>query len=160
MAQSLAKTLAHKLRISVRQVVRRHQATIATSRGPRTILRVEVERADKPSLVAQWDGIPLVRNRDAVLNDQPVRFLNNTRTELLERLLADTCELCDSQDEIRVQHVRHLKDLEREGRAARPEWVKKLAARRRKTLVVCRACHVAIHSGRNTRPGDTLAAPI
>jgi hypothetical protein len=98
--------------------------------------------------VAQWDGIPLVRNKDAVLEDQPIRFLNNTRTELLERLLADACELCGSREEVQVHHVRHLKDLERKGRPARPEWAKKMAARRRKTLVVCRGCHRDIHAGR------------
>jgi hypothetical protein len=155
MAQSLAKTLAHKLRISVRQAVKRYQATIATPRGPRKVLMVTVEREGKAPLVAQWDGIPLVRNKDAVLDDQPIRFLNNTRTELLERLLADTCELCGSTEEVQVHHVRHLKDLERKGRTVRPEWVKKMAARRRKTLVVCRDCHGAIHSGSH---GSALAA--
>jgi group II intron reverse transcriptase/maturase len=147
MAQSLAKTLAHKLRITVRRAVKRFQATIATPAGPRKVLLVKVEREGRSPLVAQWDGIPLVRNKDAVLNDQPRRVINNFRTELLERLLADSCELCGSQDEVQVHHVRHLKDLTQKGRAARPEWVIRMAARWRKTLVVCRACHEAIHSG-------------
>jgi hypothetical protein len=47
--------------------------------------------------------------------------------------------------------VRALKDLQRHGRAERPEWVKRMAARRRKTLVVCRRCHVDITHGRPRR---------
>ncbi|WP_406385412.1 hypothetical protein [Streptomyces sp. NBC_01618] len=38
------------------------------------------------------------------------------------------------------------------GRAAKPAWVQMMAARRRKTLVVCRVCHEGIHySGRPSR---------
>jgi hypothetical protein len=146
MAQSLAKTLAHKLRITVRRGVKRFQATIATPAGPRKVLLVKVEREGRSPLVAQWDGIPLVRDKDAVLSDQPRRVMNNLRAELLERL-ANSCELCGSEDDVQVHHVRHLKDLTRKGRTARPEWAIRMAARRRKTLVVCRACHVAIHNG-------------
>jgi hypothetical protein len=73
---------------------------------------------------------------------------------LLERLLADTCEHCGSQEEVQVHHIRHLADLNRKGRREIPNWVKQMAARRRKTLVVCHDCHVAIHAGRS--PGKTL----
>jgi hypothetical protein len=34
------------------------------------------------------------------------------------------------------------------GRGEKPLWVKRMAARRRKTLVVCQACHEAIHRER------------
>jgi hypothetical protein len=44
MERSLTKTLAHKLRISVKQVYRRFQTTTETDRGPRKVLRVEVKR--------------------------------------------------------------------------------------------------------------------
>ena len=38
-------------------------------------------------------------------------------------------------------------------------WMKIMAARRRKTLVVCGSCHTAIHSGRPPRkPGGDAAA--
>ena len=33
----------------------------------------------------------------------------------------------------------------------KPRWVKAMIARQRKTLVVCRACHRAIHAGKPTR---------
>ena len=71
----------------------------------------------------------------------------DARTELVQRLLADTCELCGSRADIEVHHIRALKDLKRYGRPEKPAWVKTMAARRRKTLVVCRSCHKDIHQG-------------
>jgi hypothetical protein len=73
------------------------------------------------------------------------------RTELEGRLLAATCELCGSQETVQVHHVRALKDLRRHGRANPPFWVQVMADRRRKTLVVCRRCHTAIHRGEPTQ---------
>ncbi len=71
----------------------------------------------------------------------------DARTELVQRLLADTCEMCGSHTDIEVHHIRALKDLKRYGRPEKPAWVKTMAARHRKTLVVCRSCHEDIHHG-------------
>jgi len=102
--------------------------------------------------VAQWGGISLARKTTAVfLNDDPSRIWSSRRTELVQRLLADTCELCGSREQVEVHHIRHLKDLQRRGRATPPDWVRRMATRRRKTLIVCRTCHEDIHAGRPTR---------
>jgi hypothetical protein len=50
-----------------------------------------------------------------------------------------------------VHHIRKLADLKVHGRADKPTWVKTMAARKRKTLVVCGECHTHIHAGRPTR---------
>ena len=148
MGTSLAKTLAHKLRVSVQQVWNRYGATTATPSGTYRVLMVTVERGDKKApLVAQWGGITLARRVDAILNDQPQRVWNVRHSELLERVLANTCELCGSTVDVEVHHVRHLRDLQRKGRGEPPAWVQKMASRRRKTLVVCSRCHHVIHSG-------------
>ncbi|MFI9507191.1 hypothetical protein [Nocardia sp. NPDC052566] len=68
----------------------------------------------------------------------------------MQRLLAEVCERCGSTRKVEVHHVRALKDLNRKGRKPQPDWVKRMASRRRKTLVVCRACHEDIHAGRPT----------
>jgi group II intron reverse transcriptase/maturase len=154
MGRSLAATLASKLRLSVAKVWARYGTQVPTDRGPRKVLRITVERDGQAPLVAQWGGISLARRAGAVLDDQPKRVWN-TRTELLERLLADTCELCGSQEQVQVHHVRHLKDLQRKGRGEKPAWVRVMAARHRKTLVVCRACHGAIHRGHPRRQRHT-----
>jgi group II intron reverse transcriptase/maturase len=143
MEVSLTKTLAKKLRLSVPQVYRRFHATLATPRGSRRGLQVVVPRARKPPLVATWGGINLDRRVGAVLNDAPPVVWSNTRSELIQRLLADTCELCGVQEKVEVHHIRALRDLQQLGRPAPPAWVIKMAARQRKTLAVCQRCHLS-----------------
>ena len=148
METSLTKTLATKLRISVPKVYRRYKTTMQTDRGPRKVLQVTVEQdGGKAPKVARWGGISLARQKTAILNDNPA-LVWNQRTELEQRLLADTCELCESQEQIQVHHVRALKHLGRKGRKDAPAWAKLMMARQRKTLVVCHSCHVDIHAGR------------
>lgn len=118
---SLLKTLAAKQRTSVGAMVRKYTATTQTPNGKTyTCLEVRVERQDKPPLIARFGGIPLVRQPDAILNDRPV-VVRGGRTELLQQLLADTCTLCGSRENVEVHHVRKLADLAQmgtEGKAA------------------------------------------
>jgi len=149
MQHSLTRTLAAKLRISVPEVYRRYRAQILDEDGrQRPGLEVRVAREGKPPLVAQWGGISLAWSLDTTLDDRfvPFRFANTT--EIVQRLLAEKCELCGSCDRIQVHHIRALQDLKRKGRPDKPLWVTVMAARRRKTLVVCHQCHVNIHGGR------------
>ena len=147
MQRSLVKTLARKFRIRVPQVYRRYRAVLHTDRGPRAGLQVVIERdRGRKPLVAQWGGISLAHKTMVDnLDDHPKQVWNSARSEVLTRLLADTCEMCGSTDGVEVHHIRHLKDLHTKGRAERPEWVRRMAAMRRKTLVVCRTCHEDIH---------------
>lgn len=146
--QSLTKTLAHKLRISVSQVYERYSTTRETPDGQFNVLMVSIPRGDKPPLVMYWGGIALKRRMDAILVDVPPPPVWNVRTELAQRLLANKCELCGTQIQGETHHIRALKDLHRKGRPEKPRWVQIMAARRRKTLVVCQKCHNDIHSGR------------
>ena len=68
-------------------------------------------------------------------------------TSFSNGLLADECELCGSTEDVQVHHVRALRDLNVEGRGAKSPWAQVVAARRRKTLVVCRPCHLKAHGG-------------
>ena len=153
MGSSLLKTLAAKFRLTVNQVVKKYQAIIQTPNGPRKGLQVIVERGEnKKPLVARWGGISLKRESHAVLNDHPTRIWS-TGTELVQRLLADTCELCGSHENVEVHHIRALKSLQPFAKQGdrKPEWVKLMVARQRKTLMVCRKCHEDIHAGRDPR---------
>jgi hypothetical protein len=78
-------------------------------------------------------------------------------TELVDRLLANKCELCGSTEECEVHHVRKLADLDKPGRRAKPAWAKVMIARRRKTLVLCRVCHHDIHNGKYDDPSIAKA---
>lgn len=148
MERSLTKTLGHKNQISVNKVWRRYKATLQTPAGPRKGLRVAIERDDgRKPLVAHWGGVSLARRTTrVVLKDDLPMIWRRRPTELVDRLRAGTCELCASTDDVEVHHVRRLQDLQTKKRAHQPEWVKQMATRHRKTLIVCHTCHNSIHN--------------
>lgn len=149
MQTSLARTLAKKLKISTAQVYKQFKTTHQNEYGTYKVLEVVVKRGpDKPPMIARFGGIPLRWNKWATINDAPTRPIWSGRSEVVERLLAQQCELCGSTDNIEVHHIRKLADLKRYGQTNPPQWVQKMAARRRKTLVVCQDCHHAIQYGR------------
>jgi group II intron reverse transcriptase/maturase len=152
MVTSLLKTLAGKYDSSVSKMARKYGATIETPHGPRRCLQVSVDRGEgRKPLVATFGGIPLRRQKNAVLQDrEPVRAPAR-RKELVHRLLAGRCELCGQADKVRVHQIRKLSDLDQPGQPDQPEWVQIMTRRRRKTLVVCEACHDSIHTGRQPR---------
>jgi Reverse transcriptase (RNA-dependent DNA polymerase)/Type II intron maturase len=149
---SLLKTLAGKHKSSVAAMARKYKTTTETANGPRKCLQVVIPREEKKPLIARFGGIPLQRKQEAILVDQQPQFYMVTRSELLQRVYADQCELCGSQERVEVHHVRKLADLEKAGRKEKPVWMKQMLIRRRKTLVVCRQCHEDIHAGRPTAP--------
>ena len=153
MRTSLLKTLAHKHKTTVSAIARRYKSTVETPEGKTlTCLTVQVQREGKRPLIARFGGISLSRQTRVTLYDQrPQRHGEHQHTELLQRLLAERCEICGSTERIEVHHIRKLKDLDRPGRREKPLWVKLMAARQRKTLVVCRDCHEAIENGRPTK---------
>jgi group II intron reverse transcriptase/maturase len=147
MQQSLVKTLAAKFQISTAQVYRKYRATVLVDGSRYQGLQVVREREGKKPLVATWGGISLKWTIQATLKDQRQRIWN-VRSELEQRLLAQVCEYCGSSDQIQVHHIRALKDLRKYEGREKPAWVKIMAARQRKTLVLCRTCHHDVHAGR------------
>ena len=133
METSLLKTLAGKHRSTVSKVARKYKSTIETPEGPRTCLTVTVprDRGRKP-LVARFGGIPLRRQRTAVLTDQRPVMASTKRNELIHRLLAERCEICEARTNLEVHHIRKLADLNRPGRRDKPAWVHLMAKRRRR----------------------------
>ena len=149
MQTSMLKTLAAKHKSTVSVMARTYKTVIDTPDGPRTCFQAHAHREGKRPLVARFGGIPLKRKRTAVLADrQPI--MATRHNELIHRLLAGKCELCEARDGLQVHHLRKLADLNKPGRPERPPWVVLMARRRRKTLVVCSACHHDIHNGRAT----------
>src|SRR4051794_10228333 len=152
METSMLKTLAGKHRSTVTKMATKYKTTIDTPDGPRTCFQVTVQRdKGRKPLVARFGGIPLRRNQAAVLTDLSPIMASTKRNELIRRLLTGGCELCDARTNIEVHHVRKLADLNKPGRHERPTWMRLMAMRRRKTLVICRRCHEDIHAGRATK---------
>ena len=147
MRLSLLKTLAWKYKTSVANIRAKYQKTVKLPQGLRKCVEITVGREGKQPLVASFGGIPLKRNSHAVIHDLPLMRYTPSRNELIKRLLANVCEVCGATDDIQIHHVRALKDLKVKGRKEKPLWMQLMSARRRKTLVVCRDCHSAIHQG-------------
>ena len=147
MEQSLLQTLAAKHKTTVSTMRTKYRTQVKTPAGKSLqCLEVRVERKDKTPLLARFGGIELTRRTQAILEETPP-IHKNQRTELLKRLMADECELCGSRENIEVHHIRKLADLNRKDGRATPQWVKRMAAMRRKTLIVCHSCHQKIHRG-------------
>lgn len=71
------------------------------------------------------------------------KYHNTNVNSLDSRLRAEKCELCgkdDKDSKYEIHHVNKVKNLK--GKAL---WEKVMIARRRKTLVVCKECHIKIH---------------
>jgi hypothetical protein len=55
-----------------------------------------------------WDSYPYIKT--AVIKDEILRPFYK-KTELVQRLLANQCELCHSTEDVEVHHVRKLADI-------------------------------------------------
>ncbi|MGG3805783.1 reverse transcriptase domain-containing protein [Metabacillus fastidiosus] len=66
------------------------------------------------------------------------------RSGLMKRLLANVCEYCgNNTSNIEMHHVKKLKNLK-----GKKNWEKFMIARNRKTLALCKKCHVDLHAGK------------
>jgi hypothetical protein len=137
--------LAAKHRSTVTKMATRYKTAIGTPHGPRTCFEASIQRPGRKPLTARFGGIPLKRQKKAVLTDRLPAPATRRRKELIIRLQTGRCELCEQKAEVEVHQVRKLADLTRPGRP-QPAWAHLMAKIRRKTLVVCAACHTAIHA--------------
>ena len=151
METSMLKTLAGKHRSTVCKTAAKYKAKVDSPYGLRTCFEARIERTDgRKPLVARYGGIPLRPQKKAILRDhEPGRAVGPK--ELITRLLANRCEICERSGNVQVHHIRKLADLDkfldRSGPTDMPAWAAIMAKRRRKALVVCQYCHDNIHAG-------------
>jgi hypothetical protein len=159
METSLLKTLASKNQTSVMKESKRLKALEKTSEGPRKCLRVTIKRDGKPPLVAIFGGLSLKRRKNPVIKAQLLTPYVRMRSELVERLLNDTCEVCEAKEKVQMHHIRKLRDLNQKGKREMPLWMKIMIARKRKSIPLCKTCHDDIHHNRPTsmRQGNRRA---
>jgi hypothetical protein len=156
MQLSLVFTLADTYRTSAGKIFRKYRATVKRAHGTLQVLEARHARDDgQAPLVARFGGLELRWQKQAILNDEP-KHVYSHRSKVVQRLLAQTCELCKATENCEVHHVRKLADLSKPGRREKPLWVRRMAARRRKTLVTCQRCHEAIHRERPSRHHVTV----
>lgn len=153
MEVSLVQTLAKKYRTTCRKIYQRYGASIPTEDGVYKVLRVTLERpSPKPPLPTYFGGVSLRWNKWVNINEASTTPIWSGRSEVVERLLAQTCELCGAHEQIEVHHIRKLADLASKGHLPVAPWKRRMAARQRKSLVVCRRCHEHIQYGRYDGP--------
>jgi hypothetical protein len=88
-------------------------------------------------------------------DDQLLGFVGpKAEAEQIKACLAGRCELCASVGEVEVHHVGKLAHLATSGQPP-PQWAQVMTRKRRKTLVVCAACHETAHT---RQPSATPAA--
>src|SRR6185437_10742421 len=107
MEQSLAKTLAHKHKTSVRKVYRKYRAERDVKGKKYSGLQTTVPREGKEPLVATWGGIPLTWDITPPLEDQ-MQTHRWKRSELEQRLLAQVCEQCGATRMTSTIEVPHI----------------------------------------------------
>lgn len=153
---SLVKTIARKEKITVKKVIDKYGIEVKRKdgTGTRKIVGITYQTKSGPKVQTYF-------NDSLEKKDEPNKTVSDTleiriphRCQLIDRLNANKCELCEKQgdpNEFEVHHVRKLKDIKRKY-AKRgtdvPEWVLRMCRMKRKTLVVCKECHDKIHAGK------------
>jgi group II intron reverse transcriptase/maturase len=141
--ESLKHTLARKHKTSLSAIKKKYE-TFYNANGE-SIVGVSVEREGKKPLVTAFGRKPIQRHRNIIRDEIQEVYID--RNGLIDRLLAETCELCGKEGlPVEGHHVRKLKDLKK-GKE-KPEWVRKMIEIKRKTLFVCKECHQKIHDGK------------
>jgi len=156
MEVALTKTLANKFRTSVAHIYRKYRGTCLVDGYAYKTLQVQIPTKNG-TFTIHWGGISLriikpgsESIHDAIRPEE--RALAHQKSDLIQRLQVNACELCGSHEDCQIHHIHKLSDLKKrwQGRQEKPPWVKAMIAIRRKTLVVCAKCHVDIHAGRPT----------
>jgi len=148
---SAAKTLAAKHKQRKTWVYRKY---MQKNEGLRhlSVTAENPKYPDNPYIATLGKG-PIRVNKTAIVTDDVKQFFSG-RNELVKRMLADKCEICGANGDVEVHHIKKLADIKKryEGRKDPPPWIKFMIARNRKTIVVCKKCHVDIHGGRYDGP--------
>ena len=141
MEVSLVQTLAAKHKTKTRTIYRKYHYKDDT-KGIQVIDR---------GMKATFGGFSMGRHKEFAYVSDIVPLRNYKRTEVVQRLITDICEIegCTGKA-VEAHHINSLKNLKKRwsGRKEKPIWVKAMIARHRKTLMVCKRHHILIHSGK------------
>ena len=137
---SLFKTLANKHKGSISQTTKRlktddgYVLTVKGKQKTRTIRVFRLKDLKPPNATSG--------SIDMLPNTSPLTL---SRSELIRRLNAEQCEYCGTKEgPFEVHHIRRMKDVAR----GKQLWQQMMAARNRKTLVLCLQCHHLLHAGK------------
>lgn len=139
MQYSLYRTFAAKYRTKKASIIKKYRV------GKDFGVKYRDKKGREHTRVFYNDGF--IREKNAFTADvdtlpQTARFWS--KTSLIDRLKARTCEWCGKENtEIEIHHVRKLKELSGKNR-----WEYHMITRNRKTMALCRECHGLLHTGK------------
>lgn len=136
MEYSCLKTLAQKHKTRISAIKRMYKAghswgiPYETKTGTHRMMIVKFSDLKKTAVI----------NGDADKIVHKVHFANVNSLE--SRLKTKKCEFCGETDNVpyEIHHVNKLRNLK-----GKEQWERAMIARNRKTLVVCKPCHIKIH---------------
>ncbi len=136
---SLFKTLACKHKLSVNKIANQ----LKTEDG--YVLTVPGEKKTRSIKVFRLKDLRKPFPNDPRLDVSPNIFMwTISRSEVIKRMNRKQCEYCETTTgPFEIHHIRKMKDVAK-GKAF---WQQMMAARNRKTLVLCRICHHQLHKG-------------
>ncbi len=136
---SLFKTLACKHKTSVNKIANQ----LKTDDG--YVLTVQGEKKTRSIRVFRLKDLRKPSSYDPRLDVPPNTYMwTISRSEVIKRLNRKPCEYCEATNgPFEVHHIRKMKDVAK----GKTFWQQMMAARNRKTLVLCRTCHHQLHNG-------------
>ncbi len=136
MEYSCLKTLAAKHKSSKKKIIAHYQDGQGHWGIP-----YETKAGMKRCYFASYADCKKAENVSDNISNAETMYRTSVTT-LEKRLKANVCELCGTTvGNFEIHHIRKVKDLK-----GKEPWERAIIAKRRKTLVVCEACHNAIHS--------------
>ena len=136
MEYSCLKTLAAKHKSSVKKVINHY-------RDEKRKWSIPYETKDGMRQCGFANYADSKKNPAATDSVANTEIMYRTSVTTLEkRLRANVCELCGATaGNFEIHHIKKVKNLK-----GKEPWERAMIAKKRKTLVVCEACHNVIHS--------------
>lgn len=133
---SLAKTLAHKYRCSMRRIFRRHGHNLRFEWQLRDGKRKSVKFAEHTDWTIRKDAF-------SAKPTDPDRLAWHAGLRTRSKL-GFPCLICGTHDNVEMHHVRHVQKMG----ARKPKGFQAvMRALNRKQIPVCNCCHLKIHNG-------------
>ena len=140
MYYSMLRTFASKYRVKTKKIRKRFE------KNRRFTVAYQTARGEK-----QISFIERTFPRQKGLSEGKLDLIPDTRyvqsqTKLSDRIKAERCELCGKVNTIiHMHHVKRLKDINNKPNKSSLE--KRMVSRNRKTIALCKECHVKRHKG-------------
>lgn len=151
---SLAHTLAAKHRSSISKIFIKYGKPIKVKKGDKIINFDAPESLSAAYLNEKYMRVEKYDNKSEKGSD-PFKSLRYD-LRVYNNILDKPCIICDSEDNVEMHHLRHLKDTQDKG-----TLIKIMSKIRRKVVPLCRTCHNKVHAGKydglSLKEGRSLA---